>query len=96
LLVEIAEPHPALLNVVDEAAVVEGDGNEPGVDDGTVRIENVVAGGEDLHHRQQSNAGVGSGTGFSRLSFRGLRDRMCPRPCGTTTTSGSTSIQPAS
>jgi hypothetical protein len=24
-----------------------------------------------------------SGVGFSRLRFRGLRDRICPRPCGT-------------
>jgi hypothetical protein len=39
---------------------------------------------------------VSSGIGFSRLSFGGLRDRMCPRSFETTTTSGSTSLWPAS
>jgi hypothetical protein len=38
----------------------------------------------------------GDRTGFSRLSFGGLRDRMCPGPCGTTASSGSIPFQPAS
>src|SRR5207244_5613873 len=34
--------------------------------------------------------------GFSWLSFRGLRDRKCPRPCGTATSSRPLPFQKAS
>src|SRR5437588_7557990 len=35
-------------------------------------------------------------SGFSCLSFQELRNRICPRPCGTPTTSGALPFQPAS